>query len=310
MARLLTRACPGAERCVRRGLAGRLALYPAGGEAADQEALGNQEDDGDRYAGKHGGCSEVAPELTLVLNVLLGADGQGHFIEVADDHRGEREFVHEADERQNEHHRQYRHAQWQQDFVEGLERGGTVYRGGFLHGRVDGVEIANHHEDVQRQAAHVTDDQRGMGVQRQEIDEAAQLVEQQVERDQEQGVGEHLYHQQGFEHGPLALERQPAEGVGAGGRKQQYQHGADARYLNGVHQPAQHREGRFGNVGVAVLHRGAGGVSRSLGDGELAAGLAVGGDEDDLVTVAAGLVGLVEHQMHGLGARYHAPYAV
>src|SRR3990167_8998603 len=157
-----------------------LALHPARGQATDYPLLAVEEHRGDRQAGEHGGGGEVAPQVVLLVEVLLGTDRQGQFVHIHQQHRGDRVFGDAGDKGEDKHHGQDRYAHRQEDMHEGLPGGRTVDDGGLFQRGVDALEVALDGPDMQGHAAERGDYHRAVAVHPEPAGVLAELVEQGV----------------------------------------------------------------------------------------------------------------------------------
>ena len=187
---------------------------------------------------------------------MLGTDRQGQVVHILQQDGGHRHLSDGTDERQNEHHRQNRHRQGQQDQAERLPRGRAIDGCRLFQRGVYGLEVALDGPDVQRYAAHVSQDKATVGVETQPGHIVTYLVEQRIDGHQCQHGREHLEDQHPLQYGLLAAKTQAGKRIGTSGRQRHYHQGRDAGDLDGVPQPGQHgeRRRRYAAIGVGDGH--------------------------------------------------------
>ena len=183
----------------------------------------------------------------------MHSDRKGIAVHIAQQQGGHRHFGNRRDERQNKHHRQNRYRQREQHQAESLPWGRTVQRRRFFQRAVDGFEVTFDRPDVQRDTAHIGEDDAAVGIQADERHVLAESVKQGIQRDQRQHRGEHLENQHPFQQRCFTREAHAGKSVSAGGRKRDDANGGNACHLDGVPQPQQYREGGRRDATISVF---------------------------------------------------------
>ncbi|MOA12331.1 hypothetical protein D3C78_1323130 [compost metagenome] len=135
-----------------------------------------------------------------------------------------------------------------------MPRAGPVQCRRFFQRIIDGFEIALDGPDVQRDAAHIGENDPAVGVQTDKRNVLAQTIKQRIQRHQRQYRREHLENQHAFQQGAFTAKTHAGKGIGTGGRQRDDADGGDHRDLDRVPQPQQDRERRWGDAAIGVRH--------------------------------------------------------